>query len=827
MKPIRFPSPLCSSLFGLHPRPRKILLPLLLLALSFGLPAQSGPRAGKVTGQLVDAGTQEPLGFANVVIYTVGDSLVSGVTTDLDGKFTIEAVPLGEYRLEASYIGYDTKNQTVELSAAELFIRTGQIQLETAGEDLEEIVVTADRAVMELGLDRKVFNVEKSVAAAGGSAEDLLRQLPSISVDLDGNVSLRGSGNVRFLINGRPSGLVGTDPATYLRSLSATNIERIEVITNPGAAYDPDGTAGLINIVLKRKRDDGFNATANVNVGTNNKFDGALDLNWRKGKFNSFAGVSGRYDERFFRGFRDQQGTLQDSTFSRFFDFRGDRLRQSVTVKLGTEYALGERSILGLQGNYQLEDGESTNARTTRFFDSEGTLDRTSFRDEFEPEEETNYEIQATYSTRFKKEGRKLSASAQYSQNDELEVENYDERIVAFDGSLLGTELQRAPSLEDRTQIVTQIDYEQLMGDFEFEAGYRTTIQDLTTDAAFGDVVRASEEFLKIDSLSNVFNYREDVHALYATLGGKVDKITFSAGLRAEQAYTTSTLTEPNFEEFENDYFKLYPSVFLGYAFDDNTTVQVSYSRRINRPRAWALNPFVDRGDPFNLRSGNPFLLPELINSFEANVQQRYGLGTVTAGLYFRQKNDLISRVTETLDDGVSLSTRANLDRGRDYGVEVITTVRPAKKLDLTLSVNGYRSEVIGVANEATVDANGYLFTGNVQGNYELPAGIQAQFTYFYRSPGVRPQGRIETIQSLDVGLRKEVLKKRGAITLRVTDVFNTRRYRFLTDLPGLTTNSEFQRESRIGYVGFQYSLQEIKPQRQRRGGGGGGGEDF
>ncbi|MEM6772290.1 MAG: TonB-dependent receptor, partial [Bacteroidota bacterium] len=434
------------------------------------------------------------------------------------------------------------------------------LALGSGGQDLEEVVVTADRAVMELGLDRKVFNVEKSVAAAGGNAEDLLRQLPSVDVDLDGNVSLRGSGNVRFLINGRPSGLVGTDPVTFLRSLSANNVARIEVITNPGAAYDPDGTAGLINIVLKRKRDDGFNSTLNLNFGSAPSFDGSLDMNWRKGKFNSFAGIAGRYDNRFFRGFRDQEGTIADSTFQRNFTFNGDRLRQSSTFRAGTEYSLSEQTIVGIQGSLQLESGESTNTRVTRFRDGEGQLARTSFRDEFEPEEEDNLEFEANFTTNFKKEGRKLSGSAQWSRNDELETENYNERIIDPEGNVLETFLQRAPSLEDRTRIQLQMDYEQQMGDLKFETGWRTTLQDLTTEAAFGDVDPSSETFLPVDSLSNLFNYREDVHAVYATFGGKLDNIVFSAGLRAEQAFTTSTLLEPSFEEFENDYFKVYPS---------------------------------------------------------------------------------------------------------------------------------------------------------------------------------------------------------------------------------------------------------------------------
>ena len=791
------------------------------------------PNTGGVGGKLLDTENEEPVGFANIAVYNVENGeMVGGTTSDIDGNFTLTNLPYGDYRLQVSFLGYEDEEMLLELNNNERFLRVGQIGLSTGGgTNLDEVVVTAERAIMELGLDRKSFNVEKSVAAAGGSAADLLRQIPSINVDLEGEVSLRGSGGVRFLINGKPSGIVGSDPSTYLRSLSASSIERVEVITNPGAAYDPEGTAGIINIILKQKEEDGFNLSTNLNVGTNNKFDGNVDLNWRVGKFNSFAGVSGRYDERYFRGYRDQEGTLGDSLFSRRFDFNGDRLDKSTMLKLGTEYSVGKYGVIGLQGNYQFEWGDNTNLRTTSFFNSEGALDRTSIRDETEPSEETDYEVQMSYNTGFAKEGRRLSAQLQYSNNDESEIENYDEIVYDAFETPVSSDRQRSPTLEGRDRVLAQLDYEQTMGDFKLTTGWRSTFERLEEDAEF-QIINGSE-FMKVDSLSNLYAYDEDVHALYATFGGKVGKVTFNAGLRAEQAFTSSQLLEPNSITYDSAYFKIYPSVYAGYAFSDQTTLQLSYSRRIERPRAWALNPFVDRGDPFNLRSGNPRLRPELINSFELNVQQQMGVATITAGVYYRQLNDIISRITQIQEGGVSLNTRANLDQGRDYGIEVIGTYRPTAKMDFTVSANGYRSEIIGNNQDENIDQNGYLFSGNVQGSYELPWGVQTQFTWFYRSPGVRPQGRIEAITSLDIGFRKEILNERGAITFRVSDVFNQRQYAYVTETGGITTTSRFQRESRIAYLGFQYSLNSLGRENDRdggrrgQGGGDGGDGDF
>ena len=816
------------------------LLVCLVTFFSLGLPlgffapgslyAQGNPAPGKtITGLLIDAETRQPMGYANVSLYSATEELVKGGSSDVDGKFELLDVRPGTYRLEVSFLGYATQSKTIEVNRGPESVEIPTITLSEGGNNLDEVVITAERAVMELGLDRKVFNVEKSIAAAGGNAEDLLREIPSITVDLDGNVAVRGSEGVRFLINGKPSAL--TQQTNFLQTLTAANIARVEVLTNPGAQYDPEGTAGLVNIVLKEKSDDGFNATASLNAGTGNKFDGSIDANWKQGKFNTTFGVNGRYDERFFRGYREQTALLADTSYSRYFAFDGTRQNQSQGSNLGTEYALTGRSTLALSGNYRTGRGESTNLRTTNFYNAAGDLERTSSRSETQPQDDENYELRTDYQTTFAKPGRSLSASFQFSESSRTETQNYLETITSSEGLFLGENRQNSPTDNARTQYLGQIDYSQQIGEeFKFEAGWRSTIQRLANVADFNVYDADLNTFARVDSNSNRFLYSEDVHAIYSTFGGKIDDFTFSAGLRAEQVYTTSELVKPTGELFTNDYFKVYPSLFLGYALSESGTLQASYSRRVNRPRDRDLNPFVDRGDPLNLRTGNPFLLPELINSFELNFQQRFGSNTFTGGVYYRAKSDLLTRVTETLPGGVQLGTQANLDSGRDYGIELIGTYRPSRKLDLTASANGYRTEIDGTLQEGAVQANGYNFSGRLQGSYEMPWDVSSQFTYFYRSPSVTTQGQLNAMQSFDLGFRKPVLNGLGAVTLRVTDLFNQRKFGYTTELSGLSTVSEFQRESRIAYLGFTYSLREVKGRQKRNREGGGsdeGSSDF
>ena len=797
--------------------------------------AQAGLPPYGLSGQLIDAELDEPLGFANVAVYAPGDSLVGGSTSDIDGRFDLRLTAPGRYRVRVSFIGYADLDTAVTLSGSQPTVTLEGLRLAADGEALDEVVVTAERALMELGLDRKVFNVADNIAAAGGSATDLLRNLPSVTVDLDGNVSLRGSGAVRFLVNGRPSGLTAGDPATFLASLSAASIERIEVITNPGAAYDPEGTAGMINIVLKQQRKDGLNGNVNLNVGTRDKYDGNLSLNYRLGRFNHFLTVGGRDDRRGVDGDRQQFGT-GDSLFRREIAFGGFRQNRGATLRGGSELMLNSRGSLQVQGTYQYGEGTSANDRFTDFFDDGDRLAQQTLRAESETETEREYELRADYTQAFAAEGHRLGGALQYGSSSEFETETYVQTDRDPAGSVVGLDRQNAPVDEERTNFLGQLDYERRVGGVALATGWRTTIERLRTDATFNQFDPGGERFDRVDSLSNVFAYDETVHALYATAGLQPGKWRLSAGLRAEQAFTRSEVLEPAEQaaRFDNDYFQVYPSVFTGYELDDNTTFQLNYSRRINRPRSRQLNPFIDRGDPFNLRAGNPFLLPEIINSYEANWQQRFGVATVTTGLYFRDKRDLISRVNRTLEGGlVSLSTSDNIASGRDYGVEVITRVLVSERLDLTLSGNAYRTQINGDLSEGAIDVDGYLFDGRLQANAQLPWAVEAQATYFYRGGGVNAQGTNRAFHSLDVGFKRDVLAGRGAVTLRVSDVFNTLAYRFTNDVAGLVTTTRYKRESRIGYLGFIYRFgvdADKKPREdrgERRGGGGDDGGDF
>ncbi|MEL6837391.1 MAG: TonB-dependent receptor [Bacteroidota bacterium] len=799
-----------------------------------------GPRlelaegTGAFVGRVADEQTEEPILLANVLVYQAGtEDLLGGTTTNERGFFVVKDLEYGTYDIEVSYLGYeDWRREGIEIMAEQRIGRVGRVFLGAGASTLDEVEVTAERAAVEFGLDRKVFNVEQDIASSGGTAEDLLRNIPSVTVDLDGNISLRGSTNVRILINGKPSALVGMDRQGFLQQLAAGTIERIEVLTNPSAKYDPEGMGGIINIITKQQNRQGFNVQTSVNIGTNDKYNGNVNLNYRVGKFNLTTGYSYNNDNRWFRGERFRTTNLADTFWIQDQQVDGDRQRLSHTFLGGVEYFLGKRSSIAVKGNYSDQERENASSRDNRFLGLNDVLLFNSLRSEVGTDEGNSWEVSVDYRQRFRNEGQELSISAQRSERNGVESESFFEDFTR-DGMVIASQRQINPQDEGNDNWLIQLDYAQDLGEqTKLEAGGRVTLRGVFIDNEVLDFDPTINEFIELETFSNVFLYQEDVFAAYGIVKGEFGKWEWQAGLRAEQTNTTAELQEPTVESFPNDYFSLFPSGYLTYQMTEQTGIQLNYSRRINRPRFRSLNPFVDFGDPLNPRSGNPFLLPEFINSFELNYLRSSEKGSMTLGAYLRQISDMITRINQPDPvTGVNLRTFANLSTGRNYGLEFVGTIRPAKKLQIITSGNAYRTEIFGTSQETELDTDGYQFSARLQTMYTLGKDWGLQLTGFYRSPGIRPQGEMRALYSVDFGVRKPILKGKGTITLRASDLFNTRRWSFFTEAGGITSDATFQRESRIAYIGFNYSLRQDKNQRRRgnrqRSGGGMDDVDF
>jgi outer membrane receptor protein involved in Fe transport len=780
---------------------------------------------------VMDGMTEEGVAFANVIAYETGtESMKDGTTTNDRGRFFIKDLPYGSYDVIISFVGFsDKKIENITISAEQRMGRVGRVMMD-AGNDLEAVEVTAEKNEITFGLDKKTFNVEKQINTTGGTAEDVLKNIPSISFDVDGNISLRGTSNVRILINGKPSALTGSGRQAVLDQIPAGSIKDVEVMTNPNAKYSPEGMGGVINIITKKQNKAGFNTRVALNVGTRNKYDGNISLNWRVGKFNFFSSYAGRQGEYFRDRTSNRTQTLTDTSFVRNTNSFSNSTRTSHNIKGGLEYFFSPQTTMTATVTANPSSRTQTSDANTDFLNDVKQLTDKSIRIGGGNETEIDMEYDLSFRKRFKTDGQELTMSGRYSTSQETEFENDTENFQDLTGFTYNTFAYETVEDENSQRIRGQIDYvHPFENKMKLETGFQTEIQKIDNDFDYTGLDELSSSF----QLDNRFIYDEQIYALYGIMSGEKGKFGWSGGLRAEQVYVTAELADEPNSVFNNPYFRLYPSGSASYKLSEKSTLQASYSRRVNRPRSRSLNPFTQIRDTLNFSRGNPRLLPEFINSYEVNYLTFTPKGTFSVGAYYRQTNDIISRIQDVESQpGKIISTWANLTSGKSYGLEIVGTYRIKKWARFSANANIYRSVIDGSNIETDLANSGYLASGRVSANFTMWKDFSVQIASFMRSKGVSVQGTYEPIFSMDIALKKEILKGKGAITFRVSDPLDTRDFEININRSGLDQYLRFKRESRIAFLGFSYSLRQEKRKRggnrgQRGGGGGGGGGDI
>ncbi len=780
------------------------------------------PGKGGIAGVLLDENTGLPVSFANVLLYKSGTAeMITGLTSNEEGRFFLKDLDYGAYDLKISFIGYlDFDKKNIVINETNRFVRIGEIVLSENAAQLAEVQVTAEREMVQFGLDKRVFNASKDLSATGGDALEVLKNIPSVSIDIDGNVSLRGSENVRILINGKPSGLAGLDRRAILAQIPASLIESVEVMTNPSAKYSPEGMAGIINIITKKQNQKGFNLQASLTGGSNPSLDGALNLNYRTGKFNFFGNYNGRFQENWRKGETFRKTILPDTLFYLNTLSNSSNERLGHTFSGGLEYYFSANSVLGANASFSPRTSDSGGDMDFDFFDFENRLTQRSVRNEMQKETETANEYNLSFNQNFKREGQTLSLVASWSDNWEEEKNDFTEDFFSPDNLPTGEQLlQKSSEEETNTLALFQGDYTQpLWENFKLETGFRSTLQLQKTDYALLEYDENSMQYFQNDTFSNLFQYNEDVYAAYAIAGGKFKKFEVQGGVRGEQTMTRASLSTNDFV-FQNDYFNLFPSASVKYELKAQQSLQLSYSQRINRPNIRSVIPAPDFGNRQDIRVGNPELLPEIIHAYELGFLTSGEKGTFNATGYFRRMNDLITRFTEVDEIGRRILTWRNLEKGSNYGIELIGTYRPFKWWNFTASVDGYKTELDGSNIEADLSNDGYQWNARLTSNWSFWKDANLQLFGFYRSRGVTAQGTMFPMYWSDLGFRKPVFGGQGAISLRVSDIFNTRRFKFEIADAELEVASEFQRQSQAIYVGFSYKIgKSDRSKKQERG---------
>jgi len=795
---------------------RTIPIILLLLSLTFNLFAQTANKA-KITGTLKDAKTQETIPFAIAVLIDKATAKnVKIAQTDLNGAFVMADLPKGNFTFKISFVGYQTMvRDNISITAATGTLNFGDIKMNAAkGNILSEVTVTGQKQGMQMGIDKKIFSVDQSVISEGGSATDLLQNVPSVSTDMDGNVSLRGSSGVRVLIDGKPSLIAGGNVAQILASIPASSIESVEVITNPSAKYDAEGQSGIINIVLKKNTKLGFNGSAAITAGNRDNYNANTNLSFQNSKVNLYGNYSYRYGNRLGGGYQDIF-YKSDSSRTAFANqvTRSMSLEKGHNAKAGLDYYLAPKSVISLSGGFNSRESERNELLDIRQLNRAQTPVLLSNRINNNDGYGSSYDLNLDYVQKFKKPKEELTFNFGYSNGDNNNDQNYSTTTTNRNNIPLNENLSlvRVFNRGNNSNYNVQADYSRPVGKAgKVEAGYRSQIRLGDNNQYADSILTSTNVYVENNKLINNFDSKDQVHALYLNYQNQIKDFGYQLGLRAEDArldthlegYTNNVLTA---SEGNIHYKRLYPSVFLTQKLKGDNQLQLSYTRRVNRPRPWDTNPFLDVSDPLNYRGGNPNLLPEDVHSFELGYSKYWKKVTLTSSLYFRQTNDVIQRVRSSPVNGIITSTPQNLSRQINSGLELIGRFDLVKALNFTTNVNLYQAKFDGDERFNIPNSSGFSWNGNLTANLTVVKNVSVQLRGDYRAPEVMAQGKRNAMYGIDGGAKYDFPNKKASLSFNVRDVFNTRRWSMTTEDDFTIVDFERQMQGTMGNLTFSY----------------------
>lgn len=758
-----------------------------------------------VFGQVTDSETTKALGYSTIQIFnSQNDNLVGGGITSENGDFNVDVVGNSFYAV-VDFIGYESfTSETFEIAQTSQKHDLGIINLKVSAAALDEVVVTAEKSTMEFALDKRVFNVGKDLGNAGGSAAELLNNIPSVLVDVEGNVKLRGSSNVRLLIDGKPSGLVSFKGASGLQQLQGSLIEKVEIITNPSARYEAEGMSGIINIILKKDRKSGFNGSFESTLGHPVNVGLAANLNYRHKKLNFFFNYGLNY-----RRIPSITSTMQEvfadnTTYVSEQGYDGEHVGLFNNARGGLDYYFNDQNILTASYMYSRSKGQRLTDLFYYDFIKSSPNDRTeTFRTQEEDEVEPIAEYVLSYKKLFDQEDREFLFEIRYFDHWEDSDQVYTQQTILANGDPGESFIQTAPNDETEKQLIVQLDYIHPLGnDGKFEAGLRTSFRDMTNDYVVNDVIDGVE--IPIAGLDNKFIYQENINALYGIVGNKTNNFSYQFGLRTEWTDIETVLEDTN-EKNPRDYVNLFPSVHFTFDLANNNALQLSYSRRVRRPVYNELSSYVTYSDARNFFSGNPDLNPEFSDVYELGHIKYFDKGSLASSIYYRDTDDKIERIRTVDDLGFSKTFPENLIGETAYGVEFTTGYKVYEWWKLDFNINYFHAMTDGSnINENFTSETNSWFTRQTS-RFTLANDTYLQVRGNYEAAQQIAQGERKPIWFLDLGLNTPLFNGKGTLTFNIIDLFNTRKFRTITMGDNFWSDSTRQRNRRqinltIGY---------------------------
>jgi len=800
----------------------KFALSLLFLFITFLGFAQQRPQIQKIkiTGKVVEKISQQPLEYATVTL--TNPKFPKGTTggiTNAKGEFDIDINP-GTYDIKIEFISFKPTiiKQRKLLESTNL----GQTNLEEDASQLNEVIVRSEKTTVEIKLDKKVYNVGKDLMVRGGTVSDVLDNIPSVSVDSDGAVSLRGNSNVRILIDGRPSNAINI--AEALRQIPADAIEKVEVITNPSARYDSEGGGGLLNIILKKGKNLGINGTLIASTGNPENYGISGNVNYKSEQFNLFSTTAYNYRTNPGNSFTNTEYLNPDGSTRNYINEsrNNNRLREGYNSNFGMDWYLEKTTTWTNTFNIRKNNGDNPETVTYNNYDLNHQYDSTNFRYSTQNSDSQDVEYTTNLTKKFKKEGHKLTFDASFSNDKDN------------DYSIITSEvLEKTSNSQKQNESLIQTDYVLPFGkSSQFEMGYKGNFKSLLTDYKVGNL-DLSGNYTPNDQYTNILDYKENVNALYTQLGTKINKFSFLFGMRWEDSkINVNQLVTNNFNT--KKYNNFFPSAFFTYEISDESSASISYSRRISRPRGRMINPFSNYSSNINIFKGNPDLNPAFTNALDFGYLKRWDKLTLNTSMYLNKTTDsfqFIRRETGDFINGtpVILSTPINLATEFRYGFEFTLNYSPYKWWKLNSNFNFFKVDTKGdysytnsknVLISQNFDNTANSWFTRLTSKVSLPYKIDWQTNVTYNGPQSTAQGRVLGNMSANLGFSKDVFKEKGTLSLNAQDIFNSRKRKYEVTIPGvLNSYSEMQWHTRQINFSFTYRFnkQKEKERPQKR----------
>jgi outer membrane receptor protein involved in Fe transport len=802
---------------------KNFLIGLILLVSTAGIafsqvpPAANMEKNGKIKGKIIDAETKAAMEYATVAVYRQQDSkLVTGGTASATGDFEIDELPFGLYYVEANFVGFELKKvSNVKIIPNSTTINIGTIELSVARTHVGEVEVVGERGRVEYKIDKKVINVTNDINASGGTAVTVLENTPSVEVDIDGNVSLRGSASFTVLIDGRPSVLSGSDA---LKQIPSSAIQNIEIITNPSVKYDPDGMAGIINVVMKKNVLSGVNGIANVNLGTGKKYGTDILVNYKTKKYNILFGANWNDNTDYGTMKSTRETSANDTTTYLITDGRRDQSRGGKQIKSGFDYYFSDNTSVTVSaelGNYNFGGAGGGNLHK---YTSPATVDIYSIQANKSLRNGNYVNANSSFLTKFNELGtHKLEGSFNYRNRDGVSSETIDESLSDAGHTQTSDYLSRVKTDENSNSndYRTKLDYTLPLNDGDkFEAGFQSRMERENESFNFKNFDPESGSFINNPLYTSAMNFKEDIHSIYTTYSGNVKAIQYMLGIRGEYTNRVIDHHSADSQKYSLNRFDYFPSAHFSYELADKSQFMTSYSRRINRPDGRDLDPFPSYMNQYTIRIGNPNLKPEYTDSYEFSYMRKFGASFVSLETFYRTTNDLMTRIQD-LRDGIIYMTMDNLNRDHSLGGELMGNINMTKWLLVNTSFSLYNYKMKGVVLGESIDKQSTNYSGRLNATVKFSGDRRLQLTGFYRGPSVSAQGDQKGMVFTNLSYRQDFLKKKLTATVSIKDILGTARMQGTSSGADFKSTFKMVREPRVVMLTLSYKINNYKLDKQ------------